>query len=120
MRTPEERACYEQEKDALHERLLRETQFAAHHARKVNPTNVAPYLSAPRGPAPVHLPSANPNLLESAQHLAPAGVHNRQLQHRPPHTQSDWLLTCVAPSHWPAAPPFKLKGPTSSTNMVVP
>jgi hypothetical protein len=40
-RAPKERACEEEEADALHERLRRETQFAQHCVSKVNPTNGA-------------------------------------------------------------------------------
>ncbi len=38
-RTPEEHTRNEEEPDALHERLRRETPFAAHHKCKVKATN---------------------------------------------------------------------------------
>ncbi len=43
LRTPEERARDEEEADALHERLRRETPLAQHSEPTVNETNGAPY-----------------------------------------------------------------------------
>ncbi len=43
LRTPEERERDEEEENALHERLRRETPFALHYERKVNETNGVQY-----------------------------------------------------------------------------
>jgi hypothetical protein len=62
-RTPEERERDEEEADALHERLQRETPFAPHYERKLNETNGVPYYRMmPR------LPAEHP-LLEDAEGL---------------------------------------------------